>query len=127
MNIKETESAIALEPIERYKHFIKRVADSEVFFTLTDGNSHYALSELEGQKLFPLWSAAEYAELCKINGWDGFLIKELDLDDLEDEIIDFIADEGCLVNVFPVYDKTGFVVSITEFARDLGDELKNYS
>ncbi|WP_185247216.1 DUF2750 domain-containing protein [Chryseobacterium bernardetii] len=126
MNQKEIESVTALEPLERYKYFIKKVADAELFFTLVDKNGDYVLSELEEQKLFPMWSSVEYAELCKVNGWEKHSIKQLDLDDLENEIIDFIADEDCLINVFPVNDNTGFVVSLTEFSRDLGDELSKY-
>ena len=127
MNINEINTVIALNPQDRYKYFIKRVADNEIFFTLTTHDGGYALSELDGQKLFPMWSAKDYAELCKINGWEDYLIKQFDLDDLENEIIDFIADENCLINVFPVSDRTGFVVSLQEFSRDLGDELSNYS
>ncbi|WP_336960149.1 DUF2750 domain-containing protein [Chryseobacterium contaminans] len=126
MNQKEIDSIIALEPSERYKYFIKKVADAELFFTLIDNSGNYVLSELEEQKLFPMWSSTEYAEHCKINGWEQHIVKKLDLDDLENEVIDFIADEGCLVNVFPVYDNTGFVVSLTEFSRDLGAELSKY-
>lgn len=126
MNRKEIDSVIALEPLERYKYFIKKVADAELFFTLIDNTGNYVLSELEEQKLFPMWSSAEYAELCKMNGWEEHIVKKLDLDDLENEVIDFIADEDCLINVFPVYDNTGFVVSLTEFSRDLGAELSKY-
>lgn len=126
MNIKEIESVIKLEPIERYKYAMKKIADWEVFYTLLDEDGNYILSELDGNKLFPLWSAKEYAELCLINGWENYTIKEFNLDDLENEIIDFIADENCLINVFPVEDRTGFVVSLKEFSQDLGEELKNY-
>jgi len=31
-----------------------------------------------------------------------------------------------LINVFPMNNKTGFVVSLEEFERDLSEELKNY-
>lgn len=126
MNNKEIENVTSLEPKERYQYFIKKVADWEVFFTLLTEDGVYALSELEDKKLFPLWSAREFAELCKISGWENYLVKELNLDDLEDEIIDFIVDTDCLINVFPVYDKTGFVVNLQELTRDLSEELKNY-
>lgn len=126
MNQKEIESVIALASEERYKYFIKKVADSEILYTLTDDNGNYVLSTIDEERLFPLWSAQEYAQLCKVNGWENYEIKKLDLDDLEDEIVDFIADHGCLINIFPVFDKTGFVVDLTEFSKDLSDELKNY-
>ncbi|AZA55461.1 DUF2750 domain-containing protein [Chryseobacterium sp. G0201] len=124
MNQKEIENVVSLEPIERYKYFIKKVADWETFFTLLDEDGEYVLSELDDYKLLPLWSAKEYAELCKIGGWEKYTIKELSLDDLEDEIIDFITENDCLINVFPIYDKTGFVVNLQEFTRDLNDELE---
>lgn len=127
MNQKEIENVIILEPFERYQYFIKKVADWEIFFTLLNENGEYALSELENKKLFPMWSAKKYAELCKVSGWEKYIVKELNLDDLEDKIIDFIVDEDCLINVFPVSDRTGFIVSLKEFSKDLSDELKNYS
>ncbi|MDR4952241.1 DUF2750 domain-containing protein [Chryseobacterium sp. ES2] len=126
MNQKEIDNVVALEPKERYKYFIKKLADSEIFYTLTDDNGDYIVSRIDDEELFPLWSAKEYAELCKVNGWENYDIKKLDLDDLEDEIIDFIADHGCLINIFPVFDRTGFVVDLTEFSKDLSEELKNY-
>lgn len=126
MNIKEIENVVALEPIARYKYCIKKIADWEEFYTLVDSEGKYVLSELDNEKLFPIWSAGEFAELCLTDGWESLAIKKLDLDDFENEIIDFIADENSLINVFPLYDKTGFVVTLNEFARDLNEELKNY-
>ncbi|AZA77812.1 DUF2750 domain-containing protein [Chryseobacterium joostei] len=127
MNQKEIENVISLEPIERYNYFIKKVADWEIFYTLLNESGEYALSELKDKKLFPMWSAREFAELCKVSGWETYTVKELKLDDLENEIIDFIADQNCLINVFPIYNRTGFVVSLIEFSKDLSEELKNYS
>lgn len=126
MNKKEIENVVSLEPFERYNYFIKKIADWEVFYTLVNNNKEYVLSELDGKKLFPVWSAEEFAKLCMIDGWEGTHIKKLNLDDLENEIIDLIADSNYLINVFPVYDKTGFVVTLDEFAKDLNEELQNY-
>lgn len=123
MNQKEIDNVIALQPIDRYRYFIKKIADWEEFFTLTDENGDYALSELDNHELFPVWSAKEFAELCKTDGWEKYNIKKLSLDDLEGEIIEFITTKNCLINVFPVHSNTGFVVSLKEFIRDLNDEL----
>ncbi|WP_419868696.1 DUF2750 domain-containing protein [Chryseobacterium sp. CT-SW4] len=126
VNRNRLENILKLEPLKRYQYFIKYVADWEVFYTLTDKNGNYILSELEGQKLFPVWSAEEFVKLCMISGWEGTSIKKMNLDDLENEIIDFVANSDYLFNVFPVHDKTGFVVNLDEFSRDLSEELKNY-
>lgn len=121
MHPKEIEKVISLEPLKRYKYFIKKIADRELLYTLFDNNGEYAISEIDGNNLIPLWSDKEYAELCKVSGWEDCSIKELMLEDLNN-----ILKLGYLLNVFPVYDRTGFVVDSEEFARDLNEELENY-
>lgn len=126
LHSKEIERVSNLEPFERYKYFLKRVADSESLYTLKSDNGNYVISEIDDNRLFPMWSAREHAELCKENGWSDCIVEELTLDDLEEEIFDLIASERYLINVFPTQEKTGFIVDLDEFARDLSDELKHY-
>ena len=56
----------------------------------------------------------------------NFEIIEISLDKLEKEIIPFISDNNYRINVFPLNNKTGFVVNIEEFRRDLEIELEDY-
>lgn len=123
---KEVDSVSALEPFKRYQYFVKRVSDSEKMYSLQSQEANWAISEVEGHKLFPLWSAKEFAELCLIDGWEGYTIKEISLDDFEDEIISIIEAENYLLNVFSVGPKTGFVITLDEFIRDLSEEMKKY-
>jgi len=48
------------------------------------------------------------------------------MEDFEDEVIDEIEEEKYLLNIFSVDSKPRFIVDITELARDLSDEMKNY-
>lgn len=123
---KEIERVSMLSPKERYNYFLKRVADSEELYSLKNNQNQFIVSELEGNLLFPMWSAKEFAENCLIDGWENHQIIPLNLDDLEEEIFDLIAKENYLLNIFPVKEKTGFIVDLDEFARDLSEELKNY-
>lgn len=127
MHIKEIEKVSSLSPYERYKYFLKKVADSEQLYTLIDVNNEYITSIVEGEKLFPLWSAKEFASLCRVNGWESLIIKALDFYDLENEIFEIIVNSNYLLNIFPVYDRTGFVVNLNEFVKDLKEEIENYS
>lgn len=122
----EVEKVAKLIPIERYKYFIKRVADGEIMFTLTNGDGNIIVSQIDKKMIVPFWSSTEFVELCKITGWENLDIKEISLDYFEDKIIDWIEENNYLLNIFPVENKTGFVVDINEFARDLSDELKKY-
>jgi hypothetical protein len=123
---KEREAVSSLDTYERYKYFVKRVADTELMYSLKSLDGNWAISEVETSKLFPLWSAKEFADQCRKSGWYGFVIEEIDLETFEDDLLDFIHSEGYLLNVFPVGQNTGFVVDIVEFAKDLSEEMKSY-
>jgi len=123
---KEIEAVSALAPYERYKYFIKRVADTELIYSLKSPDGNWAISEVEASKLFPLWSAKEFAEQSKASGWLGFQVEEITLETFEDELLEFVHLHGYLLDVFAVRQNTGFVVDIVEFAKDLSEEMKNY-
>lgn len=112
---KEIASVVKLAPFDRYKYFLKRVADTARMYTLVNGDSEYALSEVKGNYVFSLWSFREYALLSVVGEWDNYQVKEITLDEFEDEVIDLIEQNNYLINVFPVDAKAGFVVNLREF------------
>ena len=60
MNLKEVESVSKLIPLERYRYFIKKIADYEELWTIIDENGDYALSDIDDIVLISFWSAKEY-------------------------------------------------------------------
>ncbi len=121
------EAVSKLSSEERYSYTIKRIADWEVMYTLSNAQDEIVWSELEGNLMVPFWTAPEFAEKCISSGWGNTQVKMITLDDFEQEIVDFLAEREYLLNIFPVGDKTGFVVDLLEFSRDLAAELENYS
>lgn len=128
MNLKtqEIESVIKLEPFERYKYSLKRIADNETLYTIKRDNETIAISDLDDEKLIPFWSAKQFAELNITDEWNEFYVEEISLDDFENEMVDFINENNFLMNTFPINNKTGFVVSLDEFIRDLNIELERF-
>jgi hypothetical protein len=128
MNLKtqEIESVIKLEPFERYKYSLKRIADNETLYTIKRDNETIAISDLDDEKLIPFWSAKQFAELNITDEWNEFYVEEISLDDFENEMVDFINENNFLMNIFPINNKTGFVVSLDEFIRDLNIELERF-
>ena len=124
---KEIETVSALEPFKRYQYAVKRIADSELLYSLIDQEGNWASSEVENNKLMSIRPANVFAKHCAIGPWSGFKFREITLETFQEEIIDFIRQGNLLLNIFPVNFKTGFVVDIDEFVRDLVDELKKYS
>ncbi|WP_312365506.1 DUF2750 domain-containing protein [Sphingobacterium sp.] len=123
---KEISSVARLLPLDRYKYFLKRVADTERMYTLVNGDNEYALSEVKGNYVFSLWPFREYALLSIVEEWDNYQVKEITLDEFENEVIEWIEQNNYLINIFSVDSKAGFVVNLREFVRDLSDELKKY-
>ena len=128
MNLKtqEIESVIKLEPFERYKYSLKRIADIETLYTIKRDNETIAISDLDDEKLIPFWSAKQFAELNITDEWNEFYVEEISLDDFENERVDIINENKFLKNIFPINNKTGFVVSLDEFIRDLNIELERF-
>lgn len=125
---KEHIEAISkLNAEERYRYAIKRIADFEAMYTLSNAQDDIVWSELEGKLMVPFWTAPEFATECISGGWEDTQVKMITLDDFDEEIIDFLAENEYLMNIFPVGEKTGFVVDLLEFSRDLAVELKENS
>lgn len=126
MHKTEFESVILLEPFKRYSYCLKRIADRELMFTLFSEEGNIAISSLEDELLLPLWSAPEFATLSLVDAWSNFQVTEISLEWFENEFIEVINKRNYLLNVFPIDRRTGFVVSLEEFIRDLGYYLQAY-
>lgn len=126
LNTKEIESVSKLESFKRYNYFIKRIADFEEFWTIVDKHGDVALSEIEENTLMSFWTAEDFIESNLYGSWKNCIPFKVTLDDFEDTLAPLIEDNNYLINVFPVNGKSGFVVSLDEFIRDLNDELEQY-
>lgn len=123
---KEIEAVSQLEAFQRYEYFIKRVADSEKMYTLVDENGTFAIADIENSAVLSVWSASEFAEENVVDEWRSFSVKEITLEEFEEEIIDMIEKNNWLMNVFSIKGKSGFIVDINEFAKDLSIEMQKY-
>lgn len=123
---KEIENVVRLKPFERYKYFIKKVADYEELWTIVDEKGDIALSVVDGKTFISFWTAEAFIKGNLEDSWKECVPFKIDLDDFEDTIISLIAENDYLINVFPAYGKSGFVVNINEFMRDLNEELERY-
>ena len=126
MHVKEIETVSNLETFKRYNYFIKKIADFEILYSLKSLEGNFAISETDNEYMFPVWSHEEFAKLNLNKEWGNFEICEISLEELEKEIFPFILENNYLINVFPINNKTGFVVNLEEFKRDLSIELENY-
>lgn len=123
---KELESVSSMGAFDRYRYFIKRIADSSTLWVLKNKHGEYALSEVENNVLLSVWSAKDYIQSCLKGVWENYIPTCLDIDEFNSMLIPFISEKGYLIDVFPVNNKAGFVVTLNEFVHDLNIELSNY-
>lgn len=126
INDKELQSVSTLGAFDRYRYFIKKIADADELWTLKSKEEKFALSEVDNNFLLPFWSAKEYIQSCLNGEWKNYNPLSLSLDEFESKIVPIIKGKGYLLDIFPVNNKAGFVVTIDEFIHDLNMELSNY-
>lgn len=110
---------LQLDGPTRFRHFVKRVADEEKAWGLWQ-HGWALMATPEGTQVFPLWPAAEYAELHRTGEWEAFEVREIPLADLLDELIPMLVERGAVPGVFP----TPGVKGVTPRPEDLGAALR---
>lgn len=125
INSKQIESVIALAGPERYRHFVKVVADWEVVWGLYQDGWALASTD-DGQAVFPLWPAKEYAQLCADKEWSGYEPKSFSLEDFMRELLPNLKDDGVLPGIFYTPSDKGVTPTVDQLLADLNEELKNY-
>jgi hypothetical protein len=122
---KEIEAVLGLDGPARFDHFVKRVVDEERAWGLWNGG--WALmAASEGEQVFPLWPAREYAEVCRVGDWSVYEPEEIPLQDLLDELLPKLKGSRVQPGVFPTPHGKGVTPTIDELEAALREELERY-
>jgi len=122
---KQIAAVLALPGNERYKHFIKRVADSELAWGLFDEGWALAATD-DGARVFPLWPAEEYAKLCAVGEWGGYAPRSFSVEELLEDLLPMLQEDGVLPGIFYTPDDKGVTPAVELLRQDLAAELQNY-
>lgn len=125
VDIKQIEAVLALPGEKRYKHFIKRIADTEVVWGLYRDGWALAATD-DGIQVFPMWPAREYAALCAVDEWTGYEPREFSVEDLVNELIPQFLIDGTRPGIFYTLKNKGVTPSAELFKADVVEELRNY-
>lgn len=120
---REIENISKLEPYERYTYFIRKVADFEELWTITDKKGDLILSIIDDNKLVSFWTNEAFITGNLKGDFEKCIPFKMSLDDFEEKIIPLILENKYLLNIFSLNGKSGFIVDINEFVRDLNEEL----
>lgn len=121
----EIDAVLKLDGPARFAHFVKRVVDEERAWGLWSSGWGLMAND-DGAQVFPFWPASEYAERCRIGDWAGYEVKEISLDDLQNDVLPRMQMQGVLAGVFPTPGGKGVVVPTKELIAALAEEERRY-
>ncbi|SEW25224.1 Protein of unknown function [Chryseobacterium wanjuense] len=122
---KKIENILKMSEDERYDYFIRKVADFEEIWGLSD-NGWALLGDNAGNQILPLWPEKEFAELCAIDQWKGYKPEVIQLDNFIEKWIPGMLNDKTLINVFLIPNGKGIVISPDDLNSDLQEELEQY-
>lgn len=123
---QEHDAITALEGPLRYKHFIGRVADTQVLFTLRTDEGWVSAVDANGDAGLPLWPHPAYATECATGEWEGSALAEIDVYQFADDWLPAMAAGAVHAMVFPTAARHGVLVPAAELQADLAEELARY-
>lgn len=125
----ELKAIVKLDPIKRYKYFLKRIADSESMFSLGEDENPWILSYNNEQALV-LWPFEEFVGYYKSKrkDFDDSKPIKISIYELDNKEVAKLKDNGInTVDIFPIDENCGHLIKIDDFILDLNRELENYS
>ena len=126
VNDQQFEAVVALPAPQRYEHFIKRIADTEVVWSLRSIGGWVMSGAGDGGELFPVWPHERYAAACASGGWEGTHPAAIRLDDFRAKWLPGLQRDNRRVAVFPLPQGGSIPVEPERLGADLLDELALY-
>jgi hypothetical protein len=114
-----------LSPQDRYRYFIRKVADFEEVWLIHENGQYVTLGDKEEQIAIPVWPEKEFAELMLTDDWKTYTVENMDVHDFV-EWLDTLEEEGNKVAGFPDIELKGVVVTADEMKNHLIYELQQY-
>lgn len=117
----EVRQLLALPAQDRALTFFQLAADWEEVWGLKDAEGWVVARETDA---LPLWPHAVFAEACAQGAWEGAAPEPLPIDDLLEDLLPLLAEDGLRVAVFPVPGDPGLLMSPAEAGERLEAELE---
>jgi hypothetical protein len=117
----EVQQILALPAGDRAVTFFQLAADWEEVWGLKDEQGWVVAKDTDA---LPLWPHDAFAEACAQGAWDGAVPEPLPVDDLLDELLPLLEEDGLQVAVFPTPEDPGTLMPPGEVGERLERELE---
>lgn len=109
---------LSLSAPERYQYLVHRVAEwGEVWGLRTEEG--WVVVEIDGMDCFCLWPSDDFARSCAVEEWEECVPERISLQELLDELLPALQEDGLRLAVFPT---PGTETALVD-ARDFRDHV----
>lgn len=119
------QAILKLDGPARYGHFVKHVVDCEEAWGLYDDGWAMGADD-DGNPTFQMWPAREYAALCATGEWSSYEPAEIPLEDLADELLPKLREDGVGLGIFRTPEGQSVMPSVDQLLEDLRTEMDRY-
>ena len=123
LGAQQLAAVVTLPGPARYEYFVKRVADSQEVWGLYQQGWALAKTD-DGTLVFAMWPASEFADLCAEFEWDGYEPQAFPLDELLNDLLPQLEEDGVLPGVFYTPGDKGLTPTAYMLRVDLERALK---
>ena len=124
LSVDERQQVLVLPSRERYGLFLQIAADWEEVWGLYAEDGWVLSSAEKGRDIFPLWPHPAFAEACAHGDWEGTEPAPIALDELLEDLLAILEEDGIRIAVFLSPDGEGIVVTPDELKHDLRAEIE---
>lgn len=122
----ERELVLALSARERYGYFIQLAVDTEEAWGLKNEEGWMLAGDGgdDDRDAFPIWPHPDFATACAVGDWQGAVAEPIGLDELVEDLLPILEEDGISVAVFPTPDGDSAIVAPAAFRADLEAEIE---
>lgn len=125
MHSQQFNNIISLPPEERYGYLVRKAAEYEEVWLISDEGLYPTLGESEDRPLIPVWPEEEFARLFVVDEWSSYTVEPMEINDFL-KWLDTIFAKGYGVAGFPIPGKPGVVVTASDLKNHILYELSQY-
>ena len=125
MNQQKTNNIFVLDSKERYGYLLRKVADFETIYLITDNEDKYVMIGSNDLSVLPVWPEKEIAELFLTDNWKNYKVVEYNIHDFIEWLTD-LEKENVKLAEFPNSYFNTVHVSKMDMKNHLLFELNQY-
>lgn len=122
----EMETVLQQDSRVQFEYFIKRVADFEEIWIISDTNGMVLLEAEKNKFVLPVWPFKEYADLYRKEGNQECKLEAVSIYDFLEEELVSLSENGYDLAIMPIHNKPSIIVNSKVFEKAIKTEMEKY-